>query len=88
MPKRSSKKKQPTDINRLAKAIVDEATVEDQPEAPVDDTSEANGKNPAAVALGRLGGKKGGPARAKKLSKKRRSEIAKKAAKKRWGHDD
>lgn len=42
-------------------------------------------KNPAAVALGRLGGKKGGPARAKKLSKKERSEIARKAAKKRWG---
>lgn len=41
-------------------------------------------KNPAAVALGRLGGLKGGTARAKALSKKRRSEIAKKAAKKRW----
>ena len=41
-------------------------------------------KNPAAVALGRMGGKKGGPARAKKLSKKRRSEIAKKAAEARW----
>jgi hypothetical protein len=42
-------------------------------------------KNPAAVALGRLGGLKGGDARAKALSKKRRSEIAKKAAQKRWG---
>jgi hypothetical protein len=41
-------------------------------------------KNPAAVALGRLGGLKGGKARAKSLSKKRRSEIAKKAAAKRW----
>lgn len=41
-------------------------------------------KNPAAVALGRLGGLKGGDARAKALSKKRRSEIAKKAAQKRW----
>lgn len=41
-------------------------------------------KNPAAVALGKLGGKKGGKARAAKLSKKRRSEIAKKAAKARW----
>ena len=40
--------------------------------------------NPAAVALGRLGGKKGGPARAKKLSKKRRAEIARKVAKSRW----
>jgi len=42
-------------------------------------------KNPAAVALGRLGGLKGGKARAASLSKKDRSEIAKKAAKARWG---
>lgn len=45
---------------------------------------EAPEKNPAAVALGRLGGAKGGPARAKALSAKRRKEIAKKAAAKRW----
>lgn len=44
------------------------------------------GKNPAAVALGRLGGLKGGKARAAKLSKKRRQEIARKAAAKRWKH--
>jgi hypothetical protein len=43
-----------------------------------------DGKNAAAVALGRRGGLKGGPARAKKLSKKRRSQIAKKAAAARW----
>ncbi len=43
------------------------------------------GKNPAAVALGRLGGLKGGKARAEKLSARKRSEIAKKAAKARWG---
>lgn len=42
-------------------------------------------KNPAAVALGRLGGLKGGKARAAKLSAARRSEIAKKAAVARWG---
>jgi len=41
-------------------------------------------KNPAAVALGKLGGKKGGLARAKKLTAKRRREIAKKAAAARW----
>jgi hypothetical protein len=41
-------------------------------------------KNPAAVSLGRLGGLKGGKARAAKLSPKRRSEIAKKAARARW----
>jgi hypothetical protein len=42
-------------------------------------------KNPAAVALGKLGGLKGGPARARKLTPTRRSEIASKAAMKRWG---
>ena len=41
-------------------------------------------KNPAAVALGRLGGLKGGTARARKLNAKRRKEIARKAAKARW----
>ena len=69
MPKRSSKK--PRDVNVIAAGIVKAATQEVE-------------KNPAAVALGRLGGKKGGPARAEKLSKKRRSEIAKKAAQARW----
>jgi len=42
-------------------------------------------KNPAAVALGKLGGLKGGPARAQKLTAKKRSEIARKAAFTRWG---
>jgi hypothetical protein len=42
-------------------------------------------KNPAAVALGRLGGLKGGKARAKALTAKKRKEIARKAAEKRWG---
>ena len=42
-------------------------------------------KNPHAVALGRLGGLKGGPARAKKLSRKKLSEIARKGANARWG---
>jgi len=41
-------------------------------------------KNLHAVALGRLGGKKGGPARAKKLTPEQRKEIAKKAAQTRW----
>ena len=86
MPKRSSKKRkhkkvEGNDINEVAASIVDAATSDDE------EHDKPKGKNPAAVALGRLGGKKGGPARAKKLSKKRRSEIAKKAAKKRWGYD-
>jgi len=81
MPKRSSKKKRPRDVNLLAKFIVDDATGEagDDDAPPADD-----GKNPAAVALGRLGGKKGGKARAAKLTKEQRSEIARKAARARW----
>ena len=75
------KKKKPADLNRLAKAIVDEATGEDKPQGHQPDES---GKNPAAVALGRLGGLKGGKARAKKLTKQQRSEIARKAAATRW----
>ena len=76
MPKRSSKR--PRDTNQLAKAIVDQATGQALPEKPDD------GKNPAAVALGRRGGKKGGKARAAKLSAEQRSRIAKKAAAVRW----
>lgn len=46
--------------------------------------SEQPKKNPAAVALGKLGGIKGGPARAAVLSERKRSSIAKKAAQARW----
>ncbi len=74
MPKRSSK---PRDLNALAASMVAEATGK-----PVDD-----GKNPAAVALGRLGGQKGGKARAEKLTPERRREIAQKAAAARWNID-
>lgn len=49
-----------------------------------DSASIVQEKNPAAVALGRLGGLKGGKARAEKLSAKKRQEIAKKAAQARW----
>ena len=75
-----AKKKRPTDINQKAKSIVDIATGETK-----DPLLTPDGKNAAAVALGRLGGKKGGKARAKVLNAKRRSEIAQLAAKKRWG---
>jgi len=62
------------DINQIAASIVERTTqTETLPE-----------KNPAAVALGRLGGLKGGKARAEKLSPARRKRIAKKAAQKRW----
>lgn len=78
MQKRSSKKA-PRDLNQLAASIVDQATSE-EPETKDED----DGKDPNAVALGRKGGLKGGPARAKKLTPEQRSEIAKKAAAKRW----
>jgi len=74
MPKRSSNKE--PDINQLASSIVAQTT---NGEAPT-----VNGKNRDAVALGRLGGLKGGRARAEKLPKERRSEIARRAAKSRW----
>ena len=79
MPKRSSKHK---DLNQLAVSIVQQATGQamPEPELPLD----IGDKNPAAVALGKLGGLKGGKARAEKLSKRKRSEIAKLAAAARW----
>ena len=76
MPKRSSR---PRDTNQLAKLITDMATGN----APAD-TKADDGKNPAAVALGRLGGLKGGKARAASLTKAKRTEIARKAALSRW----
>jgi hypothetical protein len=68
----------PRDANQLAKMVADLATGNAQPE------SASKQKNPAAVALGKLGGAKGGKARAIKLSAKRRKEIAKRAATLRW----
>jgi hypothetical protein len=62
------------DINQIAASIVANSTTE----------RATDNKNPAAVALGRLGGLKGGKARAKKLSPKRRKEIAVAAAQQRW----
>ncbi len=76
MQKRSSKGK---DINQLAASVVAEATGQDQPQS-----EPKKEKNPAAVALGKLGGLKGGKARAANLSAKRRKEISKKAAQVRW----
>jgi hypothetical protein len=83
MPKRSSKPRtsRDDDVNTTAFRIVREATADPDDSSPSD-------KNPAAVALGRLGGLKGGKARAEKLSAKRRSAIAKKAAKARWEKGD
>jgi hypothetical protein len=76
MPDRS--RKRPTDPNELAKQLVDEATGAE----PKYDPDE--GKDPAAVALGRKGGLKGGKARAARMTPEQRSEAAKKAAAARW----
>jgi hypothetical protein len=70
----ATRKKLPVDPNQRAKRIIDIVTGND-PEA---------GKDPAAVALGRRGGLKGGKARAAKLSPEKRAEIARKAAQSRW----
>jgi hypothetical protein len=78
----ANKKKRPTDISQLAARIVQEATQGPTPEEPMQ--ALAKEKNPAAVALGRLGGLKGGKARAERLSPKKRKEIARKAAMIRW----
>jgi hypothetical protein len=82
MPERRSKPKRPTDINKLAAMIVNEATggPTPTPEKPAVDPA----VSAAAAALGRLGGLKGGPARKAKLSPARRKAIAKKAAAARW----
>lgn len=73
--------KRPRDPNQLAKLITDIATGE------VEEQKVDAGKDPAAVALGRRGGLKGGAARAKKLTPEERSAIAKKAAEGRWKKD-
>ena len=76
MPERSGKR--PRDPNQLAKLVADIATGEVEDEAPDD------GKNPAAVELGRKGGLKGGKARAESMTPEQRSEAAKRAAAARW----
>jgi hypothetical protein len=79
MPKRSSKPQK--DTQQLARSVLDQIApdAEAKPKA-----KRKPKKNPAAVALGRLGGLKGGKARAAKLSPEQRSDIAKQAAAKRW----
>jgi hypothetical protein len=82
MPKRSSIKKPPKDHQQIARNVLDAI-------APDAESKAAKAaKNPAAVALGRLGGLKGCKARAAKLSPAKRKAIAKKAAAKRWANQD
>lgn len=99
MPKRSSKdepktrpapKKRPGtakdhDFATVARNIVEQAIGEKLTGEPLDEPPQ---KNPAAVALGKLGGAKGGKARAETLSARRRSQIAKAAARARWSRSN
>ena len=78
MPKRSSRGKQgPEDVNEIAFRVAREAM-------GVKRAEWEDGKNPAAVALGKLGGLKGGKARAAKLTAEQRRRIAQNAARARW----
>ncbi len=79
MPERS--KTRPRDPNELAHRVF----LESIGEAPKTERPARVTKNPAAVELGRLGGLKGGAARAASLTPKKRSQIAAKAAQARWG---
>lgn len=82
MPNRS---RRPRDLNQLAHAVVEAATKEPEPPSEVSKPTGAGPvKDPAAVALGRRGGLKGGRARAEALSPEERTAIAQKAAAARW----
>jgi hypothetical protein len=85
MPPRASKDKpkRPKDPNLLARSVMEDLIGEKWDGAPLEHPPERV-KNPAAVALSKLGASKGGKARAESLTPKQRSKIAKKAAKARW----
>jgi len=80
MPKRSTPKR---DFMEVARNIVEQAIGEQMDGNPLPEPV-PDKRNPHAVALGELGGAKGGRARAKKLSRAQRMKIAKNAAKARW----
>ncbi len=80
----AKKKKQPADINSLAKSIMEQTTQDSPIDPEIVQKAISEGKDPLAVLLGQRGGLKGGKARAKSLSAKKRKEIAQKAAKARW----
>ena len=77
MTDKASRKKRPRDMNQLAKLIVEIGTGQVEDREP---TPEEQGKDPAAVSLGKRGGLKGGKARAASMPPERRSEIAREAA--------
>jgi hypothetical protein len=84
MPSRASKPKRPRDPNLLARSVVEDLIGETMEGKPLPAKKAEREKNPAAVALSKLGASKGGIARAKSLSDRKRKQIAKKAAAARW----
>jgi hypothetical protein len=82
--KKPRKKKRDSDFAVTAFRVVQQATGQTEPEPEGTETESADGKNPHAVALGRLGGPKGGKARASKLTPEQRKGVAQKAARARW----
>jgi len=84
MEKKPRKKKREHDFAITAFRVVQEATGQVEPESEEIEPELIEGKNPHAVALGRLGGLKGGKARFEKLTREQRTEIARKAARTRW----
>jgi hypothetical protein len=84
MDRKPRKKKQDSDFAVTAFRVVQKATGQIEPEPKQVEPELVNGKNPHAVALGRLGGLKGGKARFEKLTPEQRKEIAQKAAQTRW----
>jgi hypothetical protein len=83
MTDKKRKQKRESDFAINAFRVVQEATGQTEPEPQK--TLSVEGKNPAAVALGRLGGLKGGKVRANSMTPEQRKEIAQKAAMARWG---
>ena len=84
---RKAKKKTRRDVVEIARGVVEQAIGEKLTGEPLDqpeESQEPDTRHPAAVALGKLGGKKGGPARARNLTSAQRSEAARKAAQARW----
>jgi hypothetical protein len=79
----AKKPKRSTDVNERAFQIVAEAVGDTEPAPEADD-----GKNPAAVALGRKGGQRGGKARAERMTAEERSDSARRAAQARWSNRD
>jgi hypothetical protein len=84
MPKRSRK---PKDAQQLARRVLDAIVPDAEPAKKKRAKKAEKAKNPAAVALGRMGGLKGGHARAAKLTKDQRIASAKRAAAARWGNN-